>query len=658
MVVFHFSGHGARVQEYQFMREFLQDLGRGCINPDSSCLNTTIVPYDAGDPGGPVVQDVMGHTLLLMRSALPTDNVTFVLDCCYSGGGKRGNVVMRSRDATLINGSAQLPQLTDKEWPYQQQLLERLGWGPQDFVNQINSKEGKGFFVAASRANQQSADYPFDGFSAGAFTYLLTQYLWHETNPLSVTIPIVAGSTSRLSEHSQVPEYDPTEIARVREAPIYHEDPSRKSAEAAVKGLTADGQLQLWLGGLEPTSLEAFNRGAVFTVIHRENGTLLGQVTLVDGSRDGLNALGQWLPATAGDTLEIAIGHLLREKLRGLPDVITLRVGLDDTLSTSEQDQAKSALARQSSIEVVEVGSGQDVHVLIGRYDSNVQARMNQSEVPPEYTPPLNSIGFFSATQEPWYRNSFGGPGESIEQAITRLAPRLSSLLIRRMLALMANPYSQQLGVGLIIEHQGAESGIRNRRGETVTFIPVQEERGIERVPACNLINVIVDNSGDDDLYVGLVVIDAAGLVNVVFPFTTDDARNNLVFKGERRQIQTLRGDVPYGLPELLLLASPQPLDSTLTKLRQVVNTLAIDDGTLEESLCSSTNTQRGTLMARLKQTSDAPSAVDVVMTDMFGALDGSRGNAASGDLPAGPRAVGVDQIAVISRLFHVVPAE
>jgi len=206
VVVLHFSGHGARVNESEIMRSLLDQANLDCI--DANCLNTALVPVDYGGDGG-AVQGIMGHTLLLMRSALPTDNVTLVLDCCYAGGGKRGNVIMRSHltDLELRTGTA--PAITLAESEYQQTLLSRLNWGTPELIDQIRSQQGRGFVAASSRANQQSADYPFDGFTAGAFTYLLTQYLWHETRPLSVIIPAIASSTTRLSKHSQVPEYDP-----------------------------------------------------------------------------------------------------------------------------------------------------------------------------------------------------------------------------------------------------------------------------------------------------------------------------------------------------------------------------------------------------------------------------------------------------------------
>lgn len=63
-MVFHFSGHGSQVA-------------------DPDCRNSTFVPVDsilpAGFPSqGGVVEDIMGHTLFLLLSAVQTDNLTVV----------------------------------------------------------------------------------------------------------------------------------------------------------------------------------------------------------------------------------------------------------------------------------------------------------------------------------------------------------------------------------------------------------------------------------------------------------------------------------------------------------------------------------------------------------------------------------------------------
>ncbi|MEN8444921.1 MAG: caspase family protein [Cyanobacteria bacterium J06555_13] len=280
VIVFHFSGHGERVRPSQNLPEFIRQLDReNCLalaGTDGSCLNTAIAPFDHGAAGSDTAQDIMGHTLLLLRAALAqkTENITFVLDCCYAGGGKRGNAIMRSIDKpTLAELNGQIlggrPEISNDEWTTQRQWLDRLNWSPDDFAQAIESPSGPGFFIGAAKASQLAADYSFDGFAAGAFTYLLTQHLWQASGPLSDTMLNVSNSATRLSEHNQQPEYDPKpEITRsVTQTPIYHIEPVSQPAEAVIlesatpssNNVVAqnENRLQLWLGGLDPQRLPA-----------------------------------------------------------------------------------------------------------------------------------------------------------------------------------------------------------------------------------------------------------------------------------------------------------------------------------------------------------------------------------------------------------------
>ena len=166
VVVFHYSGHGSRVNDPD------KDIKDG--------LNSTFVPIDASLPAGypnqkVTVKDIMGHTLFLLMSALKTENVTVLLDSCHSGGGKRGNLLVRSRDG----GKFLYP--SPKELEYQQQWLKRLNLSPQEFINLRRKAVAPGVVIAGAKSDQFAADVPFDDFSAGAFSYTLTRYLWQQT---------------------------------------------------------------------------------------------------------------------------------------------------------------------------------------------------------------------------------------------------------------------------------------------------------------------------------------------------------------------------------------------------------------------------------------------------------------------------------------------
>ncbi|WP_017302229.1 caspase family protein [Nodosilinea nodulosa] len=629
VVVFHYSGHGGQVQEYERMRSLLDAADRDCI--DASCQNTTIVPIDYSSRGEAVVDDIMGHTLLLLRSLVPTENLTFVLDCCYAGGGKRGNVIMRSRHTDLDVASGSAPQITRLEDEYQQQLLGRLGWSVDQFIEAINAPVSNGFVITSSRASQQSADYAFDGFTAGAFTYLLTQYLWQDSRPLSVTIPAVASSTTSLSRYSQIPEYDPQGIAQVDATPVYHLPPVSPPAEAILldgAGTKADGPVQLWLGGLDPISLESFDSNAEFTQIDQA-GSAIGTIKLL--SRQGLIATGEWVerPTTRGGA---ASSPLLQERLRGIPEVITLRVGLDDTLSEAEKATARELLQSFSAIEWTGLNfepEARPPHVLLGRYTVDIDQRMRLSGV--TRLPEVGGVGLFSATQEPLLLNSFGTPNETVEAALSRrLKAPLTSLLIGRMLALMVNQNASQLKVDLAIEHGSSRSGTSTRGGsDAAILIPKQTEQGIEVIPVGDEVTIKVANNEPTDLHIGLLVVDAAGEINVLFPPASDDASADIVRANRSVSLPQLRAAPPYGITQLLVMASTQPLRSALKTLRRIAPQV------------------RG---------SATEASAEEVKRDMFGAVDSRRGSS-NGPPLSGPRLIDANAVAVLSLLFDVVSA-
>ena len=641
VIVFHFSGHGDRVRESDLMGDFLDRLKRNCIDKER-CLNTAIAPYRYDEDAANGVQDIMGHTLLLMRAALTqiTENVTFVLDCCYAGGGKRGNAVMRSLNSAAIESRNSLRQISHLEWDYQQQLLAQLGWDEARFVDEVLSPKGQGFFVAAARSYELAADYSFNGFTAGAFTYLLTQYLWRETSPLSETIPRVANSSTRLAEHNQTPEYDPKPDAMpaVSQKPIYHLQPVSLPAEALVlppsQPESAPDRVGLWLGGLDPLTLDAFDQGAVFSVIDRTTGNELGEVHPIEGTRQGLMAEGRLINAAPGVNTTNVTAQLLQEKHRGIPNKVTLKIGLDDTLTPSEQPIAMAELSASSDFEVFSATPGKSIHVLLGRYTSELDQRLIDNRVNERVRQTIGSVGLFSPAQEPILTGSFGPPGETIADAVGRLRSRFTSLYLGRLLALMVNQQASQINVSVLVEHLGSESGTTTRGGDPDAIIfPRQSERGIEKVIVGDRISVTIKNNEAKDLHFGILVIDAAGEVNVLFPPPVIDDPEIDVIARRRSRSENFRGAEPYGITELLVLASPQSLAGPLKKLRD--HAPKVD----------------------LAIQRDAEFASVEAMDDIFGAMDTRRG-AGNSNVSQGPRLLDVEEVAVLSLLFEIVPKD
>lgn len=131
VVVFHYSGHGSQVVDVD--------------RDHTDGLNGTLVPVDSTsgrENGQETINDIMGHTLFLMMSAIKTDQVTTVLDSCFSGGGTRGNLRVRAIPRLQRESGGIYPNRD--ELAYQQQWLNRLKLSKAEFQRQRRAGVAKG----------------------------------------------------------------------------------------------------------------------------------------------------------------------------------------------------------------------------------------------------------------------------------------------------------------------------------------------------------------------------------------------------------------------------------------------------------------------------------------------------------------------------------
>jgi hypothetical protein len=268
VVVYHYSGHGSRIF----------DPNPIVVERGQEGLNGTFVPVDSNLPDGypevgGFVQDIMGHTLFLLMSALKSENVTVVLDSCFSGGATR-EARVRSRDG----GKNVL--VSSDEKTYQQQWLSRLKMSPEDFVKGYRAGVAKGLVLAATAPDQLAREININGFKAGIFSYLLTHYLWQEDSNIERVFQKIVPEIPK--NFDQLPRYE-VKVGKEyqRQAPYFINSP--KSPAQAVVTRVSGNNAQLWLGGVDLRKVEA---GTVFTAM---KGT--GQVKVV--SRDGLVAQGK-----------------------------------------------------------------------------------------------------------------------------------------------------------------------------------------------------------------------------------------------------------------------------------------------------------------------------------------------------------------------------
>lgn len=313
VVVFHYSGHGSRVQDPH------------PISPDR--LSGVLVPIDYRQ-ASQGVNSILGQTLFLRLSALQTENVTTILDSCYSAGAFRDEAGLRIR--SIDRGDPDVPSPSPIELADRDRWLKTLQLSPAEFQRRRTQGIAKGVMLGATQRNQVAADTQFDGFEAGAFTYLLTRHLWEITagQTLDRVFLDLAPRTETLAKASnviQVPTYAIAPSSPLAQQPIYLTPPTQPPAEAVVRS-TQGSQIEFWLGGLSPQSLAAFDQEAVLTALDAQANPI-GQIRQT--GRKGLIGYGQ---LEFGTRSILQPGTLLREKFRAIPNNLTLRVGLEAPL--------------------------------------------------------------------------------------------------------------------------------------------------------------------------------------------------------------------------------------------------------------------------------------------------------------------------------------
>ncbi|MEM7553047.1 MAG: caspase family protein [Cyanobacteria bacterium P01_A01_bin.84] len=574
VVIFHFSGHGYRLRD----PNPIQNCSNRQFNDE---YNSTLVPVDDTLNGFP--QDIMGRTLFLLMSALNTKNVTVVLDSCFSGGGTRGNYLVRS--AARNNLEIDTAKPSHKAIEYQKRWMKQLQISEKEFVNQRCGDVAKGVILAAARRDEEALDAPFDGFYAGAFTYMMTQYLWQETNSVGNMIANITPRVQSKGKNSPFADGD-------KNQPVYFIDNKILPTDAVITEIQGN-QISLWLGGLDNKSLETFNKDATFSVVN-ETGKIWGKLKLE--FRDGLRARAKLVDK--GNTTSLKPGMRLQESSRIIPVDLNLSIGLDPSFvdETSTAAQELSGIYRIHPV-LPQLGKSRNIQYLGGvklilsRMTDEYLLLLQQQKV--DNLPVVSSIGLFTEALK-LVPQSFGNKGESIKAAICRLQPKLKSFLAVRLVEMTLNANSSQLDVEFsmnLVEQPDLTFArvstlkAENNRTQSKPIYPRK------KLPRNKLFQFQVKNNSSHNLYVTLLLIDSTGGLAVIFPYQwmgnlneeMQLASNDTLTIGSSQKLR-LRA-IEKGLAEALLIASRSPLDKAVYGLKRIEQELKIQEQNQEKCL-------------------------------------------------------------------------
>jgi hypothetical protein len=543
VVVFHFSGYGSRVNLTSESPLAIATAETDLNLQDFKRSTNTLVPVDGIAAGkGGAANGLLEETLLLLLRSLPTDNVTTILDTSYAGNGETLQGTLRVRTSpTAPSDGFSLAELA-----FQDQLLQRLKLSREQLQHQDKLNQMPGVVLAAAGPSQQATERQWGGFSAGLFTYALTQHLWQATpaTTIQVSLSRAAGLVEQLVGKDQQPRLTGQKSQEHLLLGQYLPPDPGLGADGVVKGLEDNGKTALlWLAGLPALVLEHYEPNSVVTLLptqtnksgesSADNGTAAlsaasKPLQLQIRSRDGLMARARLIGTEAPENDQIQIGQLVREAIRVLPRHIRLTVALDSHLERIERVDATSAFAAISSVSSVVVAGEQPADYVFGKVHqvnapasgSPSAAKDLASQDGSEAVMSQGGYGLFYLADDS-IRNTAGVAGEAVKSAVNRLTSRLKTLLAAKLLRLTANEGASRLGIRASLEMVNpnpmtimqreslrATASLDKKVRELAT---VGSDVGVPTVSAGSRIRYRVENLSARPVYFLLLGMDSSG---------------------------------------------------------------------------------------------------------------------------------------------------
>ncbi|MEO1070477.1 MAG: DUF4384 domain-containing protein, partial [Cyanobacteria bacterium J06638_6] len=496
-----------------------------------------------------------------------TEQVGVVLDSCYSGGGTRGNVRIRAADGGNIF------QPSERELSFQADWISRLeatGVLDRDSVlQQRGLGVAKGVVLAASQRDEPAAEVAFDGFEAGAFTYLLTQFLFQQADSVQSTVARIRPDMRQVADQLPVLEIQPERSFET--APLYFVEAAEQVPPAeAVLTDGVDGTL--WLGGVHPNAIAAYRQGT--TLIPASGGP-----PLVITERKGLIA-------RVESPLGLAANTPLRETARIIPGDLTLAIGLDPSLG-ADMIQAQAHLdglpMTTAVLPTVDGTYGTEIHYILGRMTPAYRAYFGDH---PDL-PPINALGLFSQNLGDWVPGSFAAPTDSLRSALLDLGPRMISLLAVRMVTVSLNAQASPLGVSAqVVATTGDRVVAAARAGRGTTSA---DRADLYTLKTNEPLQIRVTHAESVPLHVGVLGIFPSGNFKLLYPPNVSRQAAALP-PGRALRIPdpAVQSDLVIenpGLYEVGVLASPRPFNRALQNLDAVANSQRAGEVAPDEDL-------------------------------------------------------------------------
>jgi len=578
IVVFHFSGYGAKVQ-------FIEPAASKLKQEPEKDVVRSLVPFNGFVPrtNDVAINDISEIELKSLLKQLKTKQITTIIDAGFvdipvplSGG-------LRSRHRPEV-------ALGVRPSPFSLIANERLAKESDPFP---------GTLLRGGALEEAVMERPWDGFSAGAFTYVLTQYLWSAPSPLSAELVIGRSQETlvRWGGSNQIPNGDGGSTSPRKNAPIYNTALLEGTrGNGFIQSISRDGKkVTLWLGGLPPRVLKYLGSQSLLSCRKQQlriqsHNELTAQARIESSSNN----------SDRTTQTEIQIGDPVSESVRVLPKNITLIVALDSRLERIERVDATSAL---SALAFISSTSGTDLPAdcLLGKPVAKPAGTLLASNrlvsIDPDITdsektieaPEERGYGLFSLTRL-LIPGTLTQQEEAINSAISRLTPKLRTLLALKLLRLSENRASSDLLVRITLESVAPEEAmlLSQQTIQSVLFAKGPrpgkgEGEPLPKITMGTRVRYRLFNEGDRPLYYTLFIVNPRERISAFCPDLEDkDGETGSEGNGDKIEQSAIAPgssvaipnpgsdwavDSAAGLVETYVVCSTQPLKRTFEQL-------------------------------------------------------------------------------------------
>ncbi len=472
-------------------------------------------------------EPLMLRELARLLNACGTRRVITVLDTCYQGEGSamRGNLRVRS---PVASSTADVSNVAKAALP--------------------------GVVLAAAAADQLAVEVDYPEFTAGRFTYGLTQALWQMADKILLSDRVLGVVSNDQVDRQRVSNVLPAAVMPPSIGAFLRLD---RSGTAGT----------VWLGGMPAEKVATVNAQAL---LKSRDGRMLQVV-----SRQGLEASVRVKTMDVTTAPPLPSDSALSEQLRTIYRDLAVQIAIDHSLSKVERVDAVGALSGLPNVSTKMIGEGTADYILAKVQPPDPASHLVAAlpDVPMQDIMPLPHYALFTADNQPISTTSVES-SEAVKTMVKRFAPIIEALYVDKLMNLLENRDASNLAVTVEGDRLTPQAKLLFRQGTRVAQITNTDMATLPSVAAGTQLGYRVTNQSTTPLYWLILGWNSRHDTYVILP-PVDQAAAVLAV-GQTAELPLRASGVawtvrePLGQTTVYLVTSDRPFAQTADTLKRL----------------------------------------------------------------------------------------